>query len=144
MDNNNNNSSGNYNQDIWQQQPTPTFEPEQPKKPNYDTPALVLGIVSAVFALIGACTMCCAPIAIITSIIGIIFVIVTTKNGHPWNAMRIVALVLNIVSILGLVLWFLYIILFMNSAAGQTFMEEYMKMYEEIMNDPSLGGAYYN
>ncbi len=136
MDNNN------YNENIWQQQPAPE---QQPPKPNYDKPALVLGIVSAIFALVGSCMVCCAPVALVTGIIGIVFVFVTNKNGYPWNAVRIVALVLNVVAILGLILWFLYLILFMYSAAGQELINQYMNIYEEFLNDPSsFGGAYYN
>ncbi len=131
----------NYNQDIWQQSTPPT--PEKPKKPNYDTPALILGIVSVILALISSCILNCASLTFITGIIGIIFVFVTNKNGYPWNATRIVALILNIVAILGLILWFLCIILFMNSAAGQAFMEEFMDIYNEFMTDSSFGGTYY-
>jgi len=132
----------NYNQNIWQQTPTPT--PDAPNKPNYDTPALVLGIVSAVFALISSCVLCCAPIVFITGPIGIIFVIVTTKNGYDWNATRIVALVLNVVAILGLILLILYTILWINSAEGQQAMNEFWKFYNQFMSDPSsFGSPYY-
>ena len=62
----------NLNQDIWQQPVNPM--PEQPKKPNYDVPALVLGIVSAIFAFVSSCFICCAPIPLVTGIIGIVFV----------------------------------------------------------------------
>lgn len=132
----------NLNQDIWQQPVNPM--PEQPKKPNYDVPALVLGIVSAIFAFVSSCFICCAPIPLVTGIIGIVFVFITNKNGYQWNAMRIVALILNIVAILGLILWFVYLIIFMNSPVGQAYIEEYMNIYNELMSDPSLGGAYYN
>ncbi len=137
MDNNN------YNQDMWQQQPSPMFTPEPPKKPNYDSSAFTLGIVSIIFALIGSCILYCTPIAIVTGIIGIIAVFTTVKNGYDWNATRVVALILNLVAILGVILLFLFIFLFMNSAAGQAFMDKYMELYNELLNDPSFGGVYY-
>lgn len=134
MDNNTNN---NFNQDIWQQQPDFYQEQEKPLGKNYDTTVLVLGIVSAIMAFLSSCLCCCAPIPIVTSIIGIVFAFVTTKNGHEWNVLRIIGLILNIVSILGLILYFVYIITFMYSPAGQQFINEYMNMYNEILNDYS-------
>ena len=94
----------NMNQDIWQQ-PDSQFTQTPPKK-NYDTAVLVLGIVSAVLALISSCIICCSPIPFVTAILAIVFAIITTRNGYDWNAMRIVGLVLGIVAILGLALWF--------------------------------------
>lgn len=133
MDNNFNND---FNQDAWQQQPTYNT-PQQPLGKNYDTPVLILGIVSAIMALLSSCICCCAPIPIVTAIIGIVFAFVTTKNGHEWNAMRIIGLILCIVSLLGLILYFVYIIVFMYSPAGQAYINEYMKIYEDIMNSYS-------
>ena len=133
MDNNFNND---LNQDGWQQQPA-FNTPQQPPKKNYDTPVLILGIVSAITAFLSACLCCCAPIPIVTAIIGIVFAFVTTKNGYEWNAMRIIGLILCIVALLGIILYFVYIIVFMNSPAGQAYIEEYMKMYEEIFSDYS-------
>ena len=131
MDNNFNND---FNQDVWQQQPIYDTPQQQPLGKNHDTAVLVLGIVSAIMALISSCICCCIPVPIVTAIIGIVFAIITTKNGHAWNAMRIIGLILCIVSILGLILYFVYIIAFMYSPTGQQMMSEYMKMYEDIMN----------
>jgi len=128
-----NNSSNDFNQDVWQQQPV-YDTPQQPLGKNHDTTVLVLGIVSAIMALLSSCICCCVPVPIVTAIIGIVFAIITTKNGHEWNAVRIIGLILCIVSILGLILYFVYIIAFMYSPTGQQMMSEYMKMYEDIMN----------
>ena len=133
MDNNFNND---LNQDNWQQQPV-YDAPQPPLGKNYDTPVLILGIVSAITALLSACICCCAPIPIVTAIIGIVFAIVTTKNGHAWNAMRIIGLILCIVAMLGLILYFVYIIVFMYSPAGQAYINEYMNIYEDIFSDYS-------
>lgn len=132
----------NYNKDIWQQSAPPPTQ-EQPQKPNYDNTSLILGFVSVILALVGSCLTCCVPLVFITGFIGIILVFVTNKNGYPWNAMRIAALILNIVSILGLILWLLCINLFINSAAGQAFIEEYMNIFNEFLADPSFSGSYY-
>lgn len=133
MDNNFNND---FNQDGWQTQPTYNT-PQQPLGKNYDTPILVLGIVSALTALLTSCLCCCAPIPIITSIIGIVFTFITTKNGHEWTTMRIIGLILCIVSLLGLLLYFIYIIVLMYSPAGQQYMNEFMDMYNELFSQYS-------
>lgn len=123
----------NMNQDIWQQ-PDSQFTQTPPKK-NYDTAVLVLGIVSAVLALISSCIICCSPIPFVTAILAIVFAIITTRNGYDWNAMRIVGLVLGIVAILGLALWFIYLIVFMNSEAGQEYITRYLEMYSEMFGE---------
>ena len=129
MDNNLNNHC---NQDVWQQQPI-YDTPQQPLGKNYDTAVLVLGIVSIATVIITLFSCCCAPISIVTAIIGIIFAIITAKNGYPWNAMRIIGLVLCIVSILSILLFVIFIMYFIYSPAGQQAISEFMKMYEEAL-----------
>lgn len=131
-----NNFNSDFNQDGWQQQPIYNT-PQQPLGKNYDTPILILGIVSAITALLSSCLCCCAPIPVVTSIIGIVFTFITTKNGHEWNAVRIIGLILCIVSLLGLALYFVYIIIFMYSPAGQQYINECIDMYNEIFSQYS-------
>ena len=127
----------NFNNENWQEQPTYYSEPEKPLGKNYDTTVLILGIVSAITAFLTSCICCCVPIPIVTSIIGIVFAFVTAKNGHEWNAMRIIGLVLCIVSLLGLILYFVYVFAFMFSSTGQQIMSDYMDIYNEIMSEYS-------
>lgn len=131
-----NNFNSDFNQDGWQQQPIYNT-PQQPLGKNYDTPILILGIVSAITALLSSCLCCCAPIPVVTSIIGIVFTFITTKNGHEWNAVRIIGLILCIVSLLGLALYFIYIIIFMYSPTGQQYINECIDMYNEIFSQYS-------
>ncbi|MBQ9766239.1 MAG: hypothetical protein IJW18_08585 [Lachnospiraceae bacterium] len=127
-----------YNQDIWQEYTPPA--PEKKPLPNYDKAALILGIVSAVFALASSCIPCCCFIPLVTGILSIVFVFITHKHKYPWNASRAVALVLSLVSILALILWYVFIVLFMNSPAGEEYMSIFMEEYAKALES---AGPYY-
>lgn len=114
--------------------------PEPPKN-SFAKTSMILGIIALVTGVISAVLPCCAPIPLISALLGIIFGFVSRKPGEAFAPQAIIGIICNAVAIVFIILAAIFLIAFMNSAAGQEMVAEYMKYYQEIMEGYD---AFYN
>lgn len=131
-----NNSYDPNEQQSYDTQPEepPFFADPAPLSLNQKEPVgfAVASMVLGIFAILCCCL---APVGLAVSILGLLFAILSYRQLHRFNGMALAGLIM---SILGLVLTAWSII---DSILNPMDMDEFMKMYEEMLNQQGLPSA---